>query len=319
MIKQQDNSTFYVSFENYINKDRAQRVNYNNPMFRCMSHRDIYGSDIQFSIPEHWHEDFEYLVVLDGQLHYSVEGEQIILKKGEGILVNSKRIHSNYSPKGEYCLFCFVIIHPSYVASSPYIEEKYISPLLRRGVFDYLLLKRGTWTEQILDELLRMFNSPSDEAIELEIIETSYRVMRLLYLHYKSEFSEVQVNTTYDAAFRNMLTYLQEHYSERISLGDIAASGNIGKSLCTKLFRKYTAKTPGDYLINYRITKSMALLTSTDMEITEVAFAVGFSSNSHFTKTFREITGTTPLKYRSEGAIGEGRSQKNVVQNRQKR
>ena len=88
-------------------------------------------------------------------------------------------------------------------------------------------------------------------------------------------------------------------YSEKISLEEIANAGNVGKTLCARLFKEYTSRTPGEYLIRYRIQKSIELLTSSEASITDIAYAVGFSSASHYTQTFREITGYTPLKYRS--------------------
>lgn len=300
MINSQDISTYVVTYEDDITKDKSQHVNYNNPLFQCMADQSLYSTDLSYAIPEHWHEDLEYLVVLDGCLHYNVEGKTFVLGKGEGVLVNSKRIHSNSSPKGEFALFCYAIIHPSYVCASPYIEQKFIAPLLQRGTFDYVLLQKGTWTEPLLNEIVRMFTKPPTETLELEIVEASYRMARILFEHFKPEIKEAPVSSTYDAAFRKMLGYIQENYAEKISLDELARVGNIGKTLCTKLFKKFTSKTPGEYLINYRITKSIDLLKSTDLDVTEIAFNVGFSSNSHFTKTFREITGTTPLRYRRD-------------------
>ena len=298
MIDSQDISTNIITYSDSISEDQSQRVKYDNPLFQCVAKQSLYSSGIPYSIPEHWHEDLEYLVVLDGKLHYTVEGESFILNKGEGVLVNSKRIHANSSPQDEYCLFCYVIIHPSYVCASPYIEQKYVEPLLGRGTFDYVLLKEGTWTAPILDEILRMFQKDPGEELELEIIETSYRVTRMLYRHYKPLMKEKPVSGFYDTAFKNMLSYIRDHYSEKVSLDDLAEAGAVGKTLCSKLFVKFTAKTPGDYLIHYRIMKGIDLLKSTDMGITEIASAVGFASNSHFTKASRQTTGTTPLKYR---------------------
>ncbi len=99
--------------------------------------------------------------------------------------------------------------------------------------------------------------------------------------------------------FQKMMGYISEHYMEKISLEDIAESANIGKTLCTKLFKKFVAKTPGEYLISYRITKSLEMLNSSDMSVTDIAYACGFNSASHYTKTFREMLGCTPLKYKS--------------------
>ena len=85
----------------------------------------------------------------------------------------------------------------------------------------------------------------------------------------------------------------------KISLDEISYAGNVGKTLCAKIFKKYTSKTPGDYLIYYRIQKSIELLTTTSLSTTEISFSTGFSSASHFTKTFRTLMGYTPLQYRN--------------------
>jgi transcriptional regulator GlxA family with amidase domain len=60
--------------------------------------------------------------------------------------------------------------------------------------------------------------------------------------------------------------------------------------------------TPWEYLIHYRIQKSIELLTKTDMSITEIGYATGFASASHYTKTFREMMGCTPAKYRKDNS-----------------
>ena len=77
--------------------DGSQVVEYNNPFFPCFASNPYFAADKTFYATEHWHEDLEYLYVLDGELEYSVNGENIILHSGEGILVNSKRFHSNRS------------------------------------------------------------------------------------------------------------------------------------------------------------------------------------------------------------------------------
>ena len=279
--------------------DRSQIVDYNNPLFYCFAEKHCYTRDMAYSVSEHWHEDIEFLYVIEGTMEYVVNGEAIHLKAGEGIFVNSKRIHSNQSKKGEMCVFYCAIIHPSYLCASTYIEQKYVAPLLGSNSFDYLLLNRQDWTKQIIDDIEHLFETSDTKTLEIEILEVSFRILR--YLYSNTNLSGVQnpppsihVNT-----FKSMMLFIQEHYMEKISLEEIADAGNVGKTLCAKLFKKYASKTPGEYLIQYRITKSMQLLTETDQSITEIAYATGFTSASHYTKTFREVNGCTPKEYRN--------------------
>lgn len=280
-----------------VRGDQSQIIE-RNPMFQSVGGKRSYTSESLFYIPDHWHEDIEFLYVHDGNMDYVVNGKEIRLSAGEGIFVNSKRIHANASRIGEYCVFTYRIIHPSQICGSPYIIQQYIQPMLSLNSVDYILLNQNDWTKEIIDKLIDLEDKPK-ASMEIGSIEIGLYAIRLFYEnidfteHVKS-FSPVHMND-----FQRMMNYIQEHYMEKLSLEEIAEAGNIGKTLCTKLFKKYVAKTPGEYLISYRITKSIEMLNSSDMSMTDIAYACGFNSASHYTKTFREMIGCTPLKYRS--------------------
>lgn len=279
--------------------DHSQIIEYNNPQFECFSSSAYFSANQHYFVPDHWHEDLEYLYVVEGELEYHVNGQNIIIHAGEGILVNSKRIHSNRSLPGKSCAFYCAIVHPCLLCSTRYIQQTYLFPVISPNSFDYLLLSSGDWTKQIIDELVRMFESPDIKNIELEILESFIRMFKILYAHLEKTVLPSPVSAARIGTFKSMLLYIQEHYHEKVSLEEIADVGSVGKTLCTKLFRTYTSKTPGEYLIHYRIQKSLDLLTYTRDSITDIAYAVGFSSASHYTRTFRDIMGCTPLKYRT--------------------
>ena len=85
--------------------DHSQIIEYNNPQFECFSSSAYFSANQHYFVPDHWHEDLEYLYVVEGELEYHVNGQNIIIHAGEGILVNSKRIHSNRSLPGKAVLF----------------------------------------------------------------------------------------------------------------------------------------------------------------------------------------------------------------------
>lgn len=278
--------------------DKSQVLHYNNPFFFCVADKSFYTPEMTINVTDHWHDEIEYMYIVEGQLHFTVNGERLILEAGDGICVNSKRIHANRSPKGEYCMFYFALIHPSNLCVTSYIEQKYVSPVIGQDSFDYFLLKKGDWTEPILNDLRETFEEDMDEAQELKIIELSFRNLRRMYNHLKPRSSYNAESGRYVDTYKDMLTYINDHFSEKISLEDIAIAGNVGKTLCTKIFKKFSGRTPGDYLIHYRINESMRLLDENRLSVTEIAYNTGFNSASHFTKTFRELTGVTPNKYR---------------------
>lgn len=280
--------------------DRSQIVEYNNPLFECFAVKSYYAANKTYHVTEHWHEDLEYLYIIDGELKYNVNGKSIILHAGEGICVNSKRIHSNHSIPGKSCAFYCSITHPSLLCNSKYIEQTYMAPLLGSNSFDYLLLNTNDWTHIIIEELERLFEDSDPKIVELDILETCYRIWKTIYKHVEippitAEPASFKIDT-----FKSMMLFIQDHYMEKIALEEIAAIGNVGKTLCAKLFKKYASKTPGEYLIYFRIQKSIELLTKTDLSTTEISYATGFSSASHYTKTFHKMMGCTPSKFRND-------------------
>lgn len=281
-----------------IRSDKSQIFEDRDPLFLCIGGRNSYTSDTISYASEHWHEDIEFLYVQEGKLDFIVNGKELELKAGEGIFVNSRRIHSNWSKLGEYCIFIYGIVHPSILTASPYIEQQYIKPLVSSSTFDYILLNKNDWTGEIIEEIENLMEKDQKASVEIGVIECAYKFIRLIYENVDMSKQINPVSPVYTKTFQSMLSFIQEHYMEKISLDEIAKAGNIGKTLCAKLFKQYVAKTPGDYLISFRIMKSMEMLSGTDMSVTEIAYSTGFTSASHYTKTFREIIGCTPMKYR---------------------
>ena len=97
-----------------------------------------------------------------------------------------------------------------------------------------------------------------------------------------------------------MISYIETHHREKITLSQISAAGNAGKTTCCTIFQKYVNQTPMSYLTNYRLQKSVELLHQTDMTVTEIAYESGFSGASYFTETFKKVYGCTPTGYRAD-------------------
>ena len=99
---------------------------------------------------------------------------------------------------------------------------------------------------------------------------------------------------------KNMLQYIDEHYSDNITINEIAESVSLSVSECLRCFHRNIGTTPIQYLKSFRIKKAAELLTNTDMKIVDVGIVCGFQDMSYFAKTFRNIYGCTPSKYREK-------------------
>ncbi|SHJ04296.1 AraC-type DNA-binding protein [Dethiosulfatibacter aminovorans DSM 17477] len=92
--------------------------------------------------------------------------------------------------------------------------------------------------------------------------------------------------------------YVNENYTENISLKDISEKLGMSYNYLSYLFNNEMDMKFKDYLRKIRINKSIEFLESSDYEINRIALEVGFANQSYFTKAFKRETGITPKKYR---------------------
>ena len=96
------------------------------------------------------------------------------------------------------------------------------------------------------------------------------------------------------------LSYIENHYSENISLDDLARTAGFNKRYFCKIFKSLTTKTPIEYLNLYRINiaKKM-LLDNYTRSVSEVAYACGYNDSAYFIRIFKKTLNTTPAKFQS--------------------
>ena len=92
------------------------------------------------------------------------------------------------------------------------------------------------------------------------------------------------------------LTYLSEHYRERLSLSDISKATGCSPSYLSRCFRLYTGASVYKHLLDLRISEACRLLRS-GLSVSDTCFSVGFEDCSNFIRTFRRALGKTPLQY----------------------
>ena len=95
-----------------------------------------------------------------------------------------------------------------------------------------------------------------------------------------------------------MIQYIHDHFSEQLTISQIAKSASISNSECIRCFHHVIGMTPIQYLKEYRLHRACQMLSSTNELISDIALQCGFHDFSYFTKTFRETRGITPGEYR---------------------
>lgn len=98
--------------------------------------------------------------------------------------------------------------------------------------------------------------------------------------------------------FESVLSYIEENYSTDIPLSFLASKMNVSTIYFSNYFKATFHISPKQYILNKRLAESQRLLLETDMTISEIAGAVGFSNENYFSEYFSEKIGISASKYR---------------------
>ncbi len=282
-----------------LNSDASENVAYKNPDFPAYIKKRQLSSKTDFRAVSHWQDDLEFILILDGQMFYDVNGQRIPLQTGEGIFVNSRCFHYGYSDTNTECLFICILLSPLLLSINTYFVENCLNPLLQNIHFPYQKLNPSIqWQNSILHDLEMLYEKNMDKIQPFFTLEKTVHIFRLLAEN-MNYFPDYDKDSEDILALTAMIGYVQKNYPNKILLKDISSSGNCCKTKCTSLFQKYLNTSPMVYLNCYRLEKSVFLLRNTTMSITEIAYACGFSNSSYFCELFHKYYNTTPGKFRT--------------------
>lgn len=117
-----------------------------------------------------------------------------------------------------------------------------------------------------------------------------------------NEFIEL-VYTSQDAKKVRQITpainYIDANYDKSITLADIARASHLSVSRLAHVFKEQMGITLIDYLTSVRIERAKQLLLATEQSCTEICFQIGYNNQSYFTRTFKEVVGVPPLRFRA--------------------
>lgn len=95
-----------------------------------------------------------------------------------------------------------------------------------------------------------------------------------------------------------VLDYMDAHLEQDLKLAELAQLLDMSQFHFSRLFKQSMGLSPFQYLLQQRVERAKQLLKQTDQPIVDIAFECGFSSHSHLSKQFRQMTGLTPKVYR---------------------
>lgn len=251
----------------------------------------------------HWHKEIELTLILQGEMNYQINDSVYHLKAGEGLFCNSNALHTGFSYHDSDCIYLSTTFHPRFLFGyeGSILHSKYVKPLLDSSLDSLVFSPQLPWQEEILGELkhIRRLSLAPSLSFEWEIQQSLSLIWGKLWENTACDQETQDLSALkHMERLKKILSYLQEHYMEKLTLADISAQVNICPSECCRFFKKYMKESLFAYLLAFRIEKSLPLLSDPHLSITEISNQVGFASSSYYTKIFREQMGCSPSQYR---------------------
>lgn len=257
----------------------------------------------------HWHGNIEIIYITEGCVDMKIDSTDYIFEKGDICIINPDEIHFGIEYQGQYTTVDLVVL--SYdilnqLTSNPtYI--KYIEPLAK-GHFKLPTQIKSLehessdtpWLKpchKMVQDLIRL---GKERPLGYELnIQGKFLSLLSLFIQYDLLVdSDKHLNRGITARELDILDYIDQHFTETLSVTEIASVFELSDDYFYKLFKKATGQTPIAYILQLRIHYAKQLLRTTDLMISDIGYEVGFDSTSYFSKTFKKLSGMTPRQYR---------------------
>lgn len=225
------------------------------------------------------------------------EHERLTLQRNQLIVFDSKEVHSIHSDSNLYMFLCIHVDKKRLSVYCPDLELYHIKcrpvPLDDPKSTQYIHIC------QLAHDLTRL-NVENESTSAMRSDGTALLMLADL-IRYFSVYSlpgttagTSQSNNT----LREIITYVNEHYTEKLSLEEVANQIGFSREYFCRFFKQHMGITFLRYLNEVRISHAGRLLMNTDMSISEVMSESGFTNQTIFNRLFKEIYGMTPRQSR---------------------
>ncbi|ADZ82955.1 AraC family transcriptional regulator [Cellulosilyticum lentocellum] len=271
---------------------------------------DVYNMDFF-----HMHKKYEIYYLLEGSRKYFIDDSIYLVNAGSLVLIDADSVHKtanmgdvphsriviNFSSsfiedfsdelKAMNLTSIFKTKFTVLPLSFKYklIIENILFKLVEIGSDDIELGAKATAEDETLP------NAYKKTLLKLQLSELLIMIKEYLEILQQKEYESHQiVNNKVD----KIIKYISAHYTEDLTLTSIAEQFYISPFYLSKIFKKSTNLSIIEYINSLRIRNAKELLESSSTKIADIAELVGFSSSSHFSRTFKLVTGLSPQQYK---------------------
>ncbi len=232
--------------------------------------------------PRHAHEFYSIGVIEDGVGGNYCRGATHEIPAGAIVVINPDEVHTGYAAGGRPLTYRMLHVYPNvFLGMTPSL------PWFARPAIADLRWARA------LAGLHRQLEAAADPlSAEENLIET---LTDFLAAH-ASEAAQPPAAGREPRAVQAVREYLESHYTQRVRLADLVRLTGLDRAYLIRSFRRSAGIPPHEYLTQVRIRHATHKLARGE-GIAAVAIETGFADQSHLSRHFKRITGTTPGQY----------------------
>lgn len=264
-------------------------VIYGENAIKCLPRRMVGPNSLCFT--SHWHDRIEFLVIMSGQLHAHLGDEQLTLTTGQVAVIEPQMMH--YGISGDEGLSYYTIMFDvEKFYNGTIASEKYLAPIVKYSP----RFQRKADNAEIFEAFLRLIDLVKDNTINpLCAVGIVYEILGLLYQHCAADSKLIY---KFDKKFRVVIEYINEHFTEKITVREISRKFGYDETYFCRRFREITGITAMKYIKILRMENAQKLLQSKEDEIGDIAWKCGFSDISYFSNCFKKQYGVSPSEFR---------------------
>ena len=272
----------------------------------------------QFDMDMHNHPAAELLYAASSRCTVNFTDKCVKLKKGELLFINPGIPHQLYIEQGRECRLINLELETVLCKASDLdifgmlCKNQGFKELHKEAPDFFIVSDDGCSLRQNMEMVVNALHRETDEGIApYEISAMIFLLLSELCRRY-----EETLNAGISSFVNQALIYIDAHYSEAISVEQLAKSCCISKSHLQRAFRASTGKTLVQVIQEKRVEKAKFLLRTSNLAVIEVAVETGFNNRQHFAETFTKIAGVSPSVYRksSRNLLGLGSSPDSLTQ-----
>ncbi|MBQ7726837.1 MAG: AraC family transcriptional regulator [Clostridia bacterium] len=252
----------------------------------------------------HYHNLVEIIYILEGEFVVTVSDTKYTLKPGEMVLINAKEVHSvHVADYGIHRSFAVKFLPETICSDSQSLMElKYVIPyIMAFSDFKTHYTKEEVENSDIKNCIDHIMKEDRERSYAYKFairIYISHLILDLIRKVNTVNPIEEEIKENIRKKFTEIFHYISKHYAEKLTAAQIAKKSGLRQSDFSANFKKITGKSFNEYLNYVRICKAKRMLISSEKNISEIAFAVGFTNTSYFINCFKAQMGMTPAGFK---------------------